>query len=54
MDYIYGKGKGMEQKLVMWLQEFGLLLPTMSCPSALPDCQMTCKPARVVDRYIFL
>lgn len=37
--------------LVQSLQEIGLIAVTMQCVANKCDFSMTCKPARVIDRY---
>ncbi|XP_050678549.1 uncharacterized protein LOC126974886 isoform X2 [Leptidea sinapis] len=42
--------KPLECQIVERLQNFGLLSTSLQCPEARPDCNLVCKPARVVDR----
>ncbi|KAM3963034.1 uncharacterized protein ACR2FA_002791 [Aphomia sociella] len=42
--------KNLEVQIIERLQNFGLLPKTIKCPTASPDCKVTCKTARVIDR----
>ncbi|XP_059057037.1 uncharacterized protein LOC131850717 [Achroia grisella] len=42
--------KNLETQIVQKLQNIGLLPRTIQCPTALPDCKVVSKAARVIDR----
>lgn len=50
-EFITGKGKrNYENLLITKLQNMDLIPSSIVCPTNGPNCKVTCKPARVIDR----